>query len=169
MIETERLFLAPPSLADFTESCEMASDPEIVRFIGGKPATREDAWTKLLRNIGHWSAFGYGLFVVRERVGNAFVGEVGLAHFGRGIGDMFDPFPEAAWVLSRRAQGRGYATEAVKAAHDWLTSRKACRRTVCLIHPDNSASIRVAERLGYRAFGQCEYRGATPTNFERLG
>jgi len=147
----------------------MAADPEIARFIGGRTATREDAWTKLLRNFGHWSAFGYGVFTVRERIGDAFVGEVGLAHFGRGLGDMFDPFPEASWVLARLGQGKGYAAEAVKAAHDWLANRKGPTRTVCIIHPDNSASIRLAEEIGYRAFGQCKYRGASPTMFERVG
>jgi len=169
MIETDRLRLAPPSLADFEDSFAMAADPETARFIGGKAATREESWTKLLRNIGHWSAFGYGVFTVRERASSAFVGETGLAHFGRGFGGAFDPFPEASWVLVRRAQGKGYAVEAVRAAHDWLAKRQGAARTVCIIHPDNLASIRLAETIGYRAFGRVEYRGAFPTLFERLG
>lgn len=95
MIDTERLTLTKPSLVDFNESYAMSSDAAVAEFIGGKPATKEDAWNKLLRNIGHWTTFGYGIFTVREKVGGGFVGEVGLAHFSRGLGEAFDPFPEA--------------------------------------------------------------------------
>lgn len=165
MIDTPRLTLARPTLADFDESFAMASDPRIATFIGGKPATREEAWNKLLRNIGHWAAFGYGMFTARERTGGAFVGEIGLAHFHRGFGAAFDPFPEAAWVLATTAHGKGYATEAVAAAHDWLIRQHAPARTVCLIHPDNRASLRVAEKLGYQPFDEVDYRDARPTMF----
>jgi RimJ/RimL family protein N-acetyltransferase len=167
MIETDRLILTRPSLADLDESYAMTSDAVVTEFIGGKPASREDAWNKLLRNIGHWNAFGYGIFTVRERNGGGFVGEVGLAHFSRGLGESFDPFPEAAWVLATSCHGKGYATEAVGAAHEWMTRTHQPTRTVCIIHPDNKASIRVAAKLGYIGFGAAHYRGASPIMFQR--
>lgn len=139
----------------------------MAEFIGGKPASREDAWNKFLRNVGHWTAYGYGIFTVREKSGGVFVGEVGLAHFSRGLGDTFDPFPEAAWVLATSAHGKGYATEAVAAAHAWMDQSRKPQRTVCIIHPDNRASIRVAEKLGYAGFGETEYQSARATMFER--
>jgi RimJ/RimL family protein N-acetyltransferase len=167
MLDTDRLTLTLPTLADFDDSYAMYSDAAVAEFIGGKPASREDAWNKLLRNIGHWAAYRYGIFTVREKVGGAFVGEVGLAHFSRGFGDAFDPFPEAAWALATRAHGKGYATEAVTAAHSWMDRNHKLQRSVCIIHPDNRASIRVAQKLGYARFGETEYRGARPTMFER--
>ncbi len=167
MIDTDRLTLIKPTLADFDDSHAMSSDAAVAEFIGGKPASREETWNKLLRNIGHWASYDYGIFVVREKDGGAFVGEVGLAHFSRGLGETFDPFPEAAWVLSSSAQGKGYATEAVVATHEWMDQRRRPQRTVCIIHPDNRPSIRVAEKLGYAGFGETEYRGARPTMFER--
>lgn len=168
MIETDRLILTEPSLADFDESYAMSSDAAVTKFIGGKPASREDAWNMLLRNIGHWNAFGFGIFTVREKDGSGYVGEVGLAHFTRGLGESFDPFPEAAWVLAPRGQGKGYATEAASSAHDWMTRTHRPARTACIIHPDNHASLRVAAKLGYTCFGQAQYRSASPTMFERL-
>lgn len=77
MIETGRLILTEPSLADFDESYAMNSDAAVTEVIGGKPARREDAWNKLLRNIGHWKAFGFGIFTVREKKSRGYVGEVG--------------------------------------------------------------------------------------------
>jgi RimJ/RimL family protein N-acetyltransferase len=167
MIVTERLILSPTTVSDFDDCHAARTDPEVMHFIGG-PATSEDTWIKLLRNIGHWSAYGHGLFTVRERHGGRFVGDVGLATFHRDLGADFDPFPEAAWVLARSAHGKGYATEAVQAAHDWYFTRRESGRTVCIIDPENLASVRVAERLGYRPFGETPYKGKTVTKFERL-
>jgi RimJ/RimL family protein N-acetyltransferase len=167
MIETERLTLTKPTLADFDDSYAMSSDAVVTEFIGGKPASREDAWNKLLRNIGHWTSYDYGIFTVREKASGIFVGEVGLAHFSRGLGEAFDPFPEAAWVLATSAHGKGYAKEAVAATHAWMDQSWKPQRTVCIIHPDNRASIQVAETLGYAGFGETEYRGARPMMFDR--
>jgi len=167
MIETPRLLLAQPTLADFDESYAIGSDEAVVRYIGGKPASREDAWTKLLRNIGHWSAFGFGIFTVREREGGAHVGEVGFAFFARGFGERFDRFPEAAWVLAPASQGKGYASEAVIATHAWMDNAHQPARTVCIIHPDNAESMRIAGKRGYRAVGEVSYRGAAPRILER--
>ena len=166
MIETERLKLTEPTLADFDHSYAMRSDASVMHFIGGKPASREDVWNKLLRNVGHWASYGFGVFTVREKSG-AFVGEVGLAHFCRGLGEAFDAYPEAAWVLTSGAHGKGYATEAVAAAHAWMDQTWTPGQTVCIIGPANKASIRVAEKLGYVSFGEAEYRGARTIMFER--
>ncbi|HEX8419107.1 MAG TPA: GNAT family N-acetyltransferase [Sphingomonas sp.] len=167
MIETDRLVLSRPTLADLDDSVAMTGEAAVMAFIGGKPLTREEAWNKLLRNIGHWDAFDYGLFTVRERVGGNFVGEIGLAHFARGFGDAFDPFPEGAWILARAGHGHGYASEAVTAAHDWMARTHDAARTVCIIDPANTASMRVAVKLGYVPFGEVEYRGGRPVMLGR--
>jgi RimJ/RimL family protein N-acetyltransferase len=167
MIVTERLILTPCAISDLDDCHAMRTDPDVMHFIGG-PALAEDTWIKLLRNIGHWTAFGYGLFAIREKDGGRFVGEVGLAHFHRGLGDRFDAFPEGAWALAGAGQGKGYGTEALLAVHDWFFERREKSRTVCIIDPANTPSIRLGERLGYRRFDGAEYRGKPVTMFERL-
>jgi RimJ/RimL family protein N-acetyltransferase len=167
MIVTERLILTPCAVSDLEDCNAMRTDPSVMHFIGGK-ALPEDTWIKLLRNIGHWTAFGYGLFAIREKHGGQFVGEVGLAHFHRGLGDAFDPFPEAAWALASAGQGKGYGTEAVQGVHDWFFERREVSRTVCIIDPENLPSVRLGERLGYRPFDEADYRGKKVTMFERL-
>ena len=117
MIETERLILRKHALDDFEPAFAMYSDPKVVRHIGdGKPGTRQDVWFRLLRFAGHWQLLGYGLFAVVEKASGCFIGEVGLADFHRGLGDDFDPFPEAAWIMASSAHGQGFATEAMDAA-----------------------------------------------------
>lgn len=167
MIETERLILGRPSVADFDESYAISSDVDLARYVGAKPATRGAAWNMLMRNIGHWSVFDFGIFTVRLKADGDYIGEVGLAYFSRGLGPSFDPFPEAAWVLAQRAHGRGYATEALIAVHKWMEVEHQTPRTVCMIQGDNLPSMRLAAKLGYTSFGETEHAGASSTMLER--
>ena len=96
------------------------------------------------------------------------IGEVGLAHFRRGLGEAFEASPEAAWMIEPAAHGRGYAKEAAERAHRWMATEHAMSRSVCIVHPDNSGSIRVADSLGYERIGQVSYRDADPFMFERI-
>lgn len=167
MIETERLRLRRPELADLDAVHAMRSDQQVVRFIGGKPITREEAWQRLARTAGHWSLLGYGMFAIIEKASGNYVGEAGLMQAHRGFGPAFDPFPEAGWVFARGAQGKGYATEAAGAAHDWFAGQFGPRRSVSIIAPENTASLGVAAKLGYRAFGSTVYHGHAVTMLER--
>jgi RimJ/RimL family protein N-acetyltransferase len=67
LLTTSRLTLRPHTRDDFLESYAMWSDPEVIRYIGGKPFTREEVWARLLRYAGHWAMLGYGYWVVREK------------------------------------------------------------------------------------------------------
>ena len=53
-LETERLRLRAHTLADFDNCAAMAMDPEVMRFLGGKPNTREECWMRMLRQSGMW-------------------------------------------------------------------------------------------------------------------
>ncbi len=57
--------------------------------------------------------------------------------------------PELGWVLAAHAHGKGLATEAAAAALHWADEHLSHSRTVCMIAPENTASIRVAEKCGY--------------------
>lgn len=167
MIETERLLLRAPLVEDFEPMVRMGVDPAVFRFIGGQPSTREDAWSRLLRFTGHWQLFGYGLFSIVEKAGG-FVGYAGFAHFERGIGSDFDSAPEAGWVLSSQAQGRGLATEAMRAAQTWMDARFGPKRTVCIIDPDNTPSLRLAQTLGFAPFREATYKESRVVVLERV-
>jgi RimJ/RimL family protein N-acetyltransferase len=110
---------------------------------------------------------GYGPWIVRERATGSFVGEVGIVDLHRDITPLIDA-PEAGWVLSPAAHGHGYATEAVNAALAWRDANVAGNRTVCMIDPENVASIRVAAKCGFHEFGRTAYKDAAVILFERL-
>jgi RimJ/RimL family protein N-acetyltransferase len=166
-LDTERLTLRGHTLADYDESAAMWGDAEVARYIGGRPSTPEEAWARVLRYGGLWALLGFGYWVVRERETGRFVGEVGLADFRREVTPPLDGAPEAGWVLAPWAQGRGFATEAVRAVLAWADANLAAPRTVCMIAPENAASIHVAAKCGFRQFAQGTYQGESSLLFER--
>jgi RimJ/RimL family protein N-acetyltransferase len=166
-IDTARLTLRGHGLEDFEDSAAMWADAEVTRHIGGKPFTREESWTRLLRYAGHWGLLGYGYWVVRETASGRFVGEVGFADYRREIEPSLDGAPEAGWVLAPWAHGQGFAREAVEAALAWGATHLRSGRSVCIIAPDNLASIRLAERCGYRELRRTAYHKRPTIVFER--
>ncbi|MFP2929608.1 GNAT family N-acetyltransferase [Pyxidicoccus sp. 3LG] len=167
-VDTERLTLRGHRLEDFEESFAMWGNPEVTRYIGGKPSTREECWARLLRYVGHWDVMGFGYWVVREKATGRFIGEVGLAEFRRDIQPSFAGAKEAGWALVPEAQGKGYATEAVSAMLAWADERFGPERVVCLIDLENAASVKVAHRCGFREFARGTYKGEPTRIFERV-
>ena len=166
VLSTARLILRGHGAEDLDAVLALWSDPEVVRYIGGRPFGREEVWSRVLRYVGHWAVHGYGFWQVRERATDRFVGEVGLADFKRDLAVDFEGAPEAGWVLAPWSHGNGYATEAMTAVLAWGAAA-GHPRTVCLIDQDNAASLRVAGKLGYRELARTDYKGTPALVFER--
>lgn len=165
-LETRRLTLRGYRLDDYAACAALWADPYVTRFIGGRPLSPEESWARLLRYAGHWWLLGFGYWVVEEKATGAFLGELGFAQWKREIQPAIE-VPEAGWVLATAAHGKGYATEALQAALVWAGRHFPKPHTACLIHPDNLASIRVAQKCGYRESARVNYRGQLTVLFER--
>lgn len=159
VIETERLRLRGHTLEDASKVKTLWSDSEVTRYIGGKPLTDEECWSRLLRYVGHWSLLGFGFWIVEEKLTGDFVGEVGFSDYKRDLEPALGSVPEVGWVLIPPKQGMGYATEAVRAVLDWGREHFGSSPVACLIHPDHQASIHVAEKCGFKRRQVGLYKG----------
>ena len=159
ILTTHRLTLRPHTRDDFLDSYAMWSDPEVIRYIGGKPFTREEVWARLLRYAGHWAMLGFGYWVVRDTQSGRFLGEVGFADYHREIEPSLLRTPEIGWALDPSVHGRGYATEAVRAALAWADAYWPEGETACIVAPENLPSLRVAHKCGYREQLRTIYKG----------
>jgi RimJ/RimL family protein N-acetyltransferase len=167
VIETKRLIMRGHRLDDFAHCASMWADPIVTRYIGGRPFSEEEAWARLLRYAGHWAMLGFGYWVIVRKDTGEFIGELGFADYKRDIVPSLDGMPELGWALAAKAHGQGYATEAVSAAVAWGEAHFGSARTVCIIHPENSASIRVAEKCGYQEFRRTTYKDHPTIVFAR--
>ena len=158
VIETERLRLRGHTLDDFEALAAMWAEPDVVRFISGKPSTREESWARLLRYPGHWALLGYGFWLIEERATGAYVGEGGFGNFKRDIAPPFDA-PEQGWALVPSMHGKGYAHEALSATILWGEAYFGRRDFVCMISPENAPSLKLAHKLGYREYARSAYKG----------
>ena len=145
-LETPRLILRVPRLADFDAWAAMMADEEAARFIGGV-APREVTWRGLMTMIGAWQATGVSMFSVIEKESGRWV-----AGSGPWMPDGW-PGPEVGWAIVRECWGRGYATEGATAAMDYAFERLGWADVIHTIEPENIASQQVARKLGSRNRG----------------
>jgi len=167
VLETERLKLRGHRPDDFKEGCALWADPVVTRYTGGRPFTPEEVWTRLLRYAGHWRWMGFGYWAIEEKATGRFAGELGFADYKRDIEPPLDGAPELGWIVTPRLHGQGCATEAVRAVQTWGDSNLGRARTVCLIHPENAASLRVAAKCGFQESYRATYKSEDTIVFVR--
>jgi len=144
VLETERLRLRQFTEDDLDEYARITGDPQVMRYMGGPPFTREEAWRSLSYLLGHWEIRGFGLWAAEEKKSGDLVGRMGL-YRPEGW-----PGLEVGWLVDRARWGEGFATEAGAAALRQGFQRLDAKRLISVIQPANDASIRVAEKLGER-------------------
>ena len=167
-LETERLRLRAYRREDFPALLAMWADPLVMRHVLRRASTEEETWGRLLRYAGLWPLLGFGYWAVEERSTGRFVGDVGFADFRREMTPSFGDAPEAGWVLAEWAHGKGYATEAVRAAHVWSDAHlHRTDYTACMIALENAPSIGVALKCGYVQTGRGTYKGSEDVLFRR--
>jgi RimJ/RimL family protein N-acetyltransferase len=109
--------------------------------------TTEQTADFLSRTIERYETDGFGIEAVLDRQSGAMIGWAGLAvpHF---LPEVL-PAVEVGWRLSGPSRGRGLATEAGRAAVDWGFAEGGLTRIVSIYEPENVASGRVMEHLGF--------------------
>ena len=160
VIETERLILRGHRLDDFATLAAMWADPGVTRFIGGRASTREESWARLMRYAGHWALLEFGFWSVEEISTGLFIGDAGLANFHRDVDPPFGASPEMGWVLAAHCHGKGYGSEALRAIIVWAGDHLEAMSYGCMIAPENTASLALAAKLGFRETCRSSYHGA---------
>lgn len=152
-LETERLILRMFREEDFESYASICADADVMHYLGGKPYTRLEAWRHMAFLIGHWHLRGYGHWAVEEKASGRVIGRLGF------LNPEGWPGFEIGWTLGRESWGKGYATEGARRALEYAFTELNQDHVISLIHPENQASIRVAERLGEKLEGEAELLG----------
>jgi RimJ/RimL family protein N-acetyltransferase len=146
---TDRLALRRWRVEDREPFAAINADPEVMRFIGtGAVLDRGLSDELLTRFERDWEERGFGLWALsaRDDPDERLLGYCGLTV------PMFLPavLPavEVGWRLARDAWGRGYATEAARAALAFGFEEHAIEEILSIVDPDNERSLRVCARLG---------------------
>ena len=153
VIETERLILRGHAPADFPAFAAMRADPAVMKFIGmGEPISEEEAWMKFQSMAGHWQLKGFGIWAIEEKASATLIGSLGYTDKKRPSSHPASGAREMGWSLAASAHGKGFASEALRAALGWGGEHFGAARVVCVISDGNDASVRLAERHGFKQF-----------------
>lgn len=167
LIETERLRLRPFKADDIGSLARIWSDEQVVRFIGGQKLSREDTWRRSLAACGQWPYSGFGYWIAELKSDGSVVGQIGFADFKRDMEPSIEGEPELGYVFAPSVHGQGIASEACSAALAWADQNLDAPSYPAIISPENKASIRLAERLGFRREPDAVYRGEKIALFRR--
>jgi RimJ/RimL family protein N-acetyltransferase len=162
-IETPRLRLRLFTPEDLDEFFLIRSDPEVMRFITGTPATREQSEAALTKHLKRWEEHGFGHWAVRfKKNPTLLLGWCGL--------DFLDTTSEieVGYGLARNYWGLGIATEAAEASLKFGLEQLQLDRIVGVAYPQNIPSRRVMEKLGMTRVKNGFYYGAEMAYYQIL-
>ena len=167
---TERLELRLPVASDVAAMAAIVAHADTGRYLGAGRTDPAEHFARFSRNAGSWLLYGYGGFMVCERGSGEVIGNCGVFHTLRGLGEDFDDSPEAGWILRHDQVGRGVGHEAMNAALEWFDAEQGPRRIVCMTATGNAPSLRLAAKLGFTPMRDTELPdGESVRLLERAG
>lgn len=146
---TDRLRLRTMKRDDLQNFLRVNQDPSVNQFVG-VPGSESVILEKFEHKLIPW-AFESGdwLTLTIEEIGsNRFVGFTGLYCSNLALGHV-----EVGYMLAVERQGKGYATESLKAVIDWACLSLKVHKIIATCATENLASVRVLEKAGFRLEG----------------
>jgi ribosomal-protein-alanine N-acetyltransferase len=145
ILETGRLRLRPLVMDDLDVLAELYADPDVRRYFPDKTRTYDETREELEWIINeYYGKYGYGLWATILKQTGELIGRCGLIPW-RLDGRLE---VEVAYLLGKHHWGRGLATEAALVIRDYAFHSLGLERLICLIEPENAASMRVASKIG---------------------
>ncbi|MFN7928825.1 MAG: GNAT family N-acetyltransferase [Blastocatellia bacterium] len=140
---TERLQLRRFTLDDAAFILQLLNEPSFLTNIGDKGVRTVDDAREYLRTgpLASYAQHGFGLLLVELQ--NTPIGMCGILKR-----DGLDA-PDIGYALLPRYWSQGYAIEAATAVLQYAYITLQLNRILAITKPDNTASIRVLEKLGF--------------------
>lgn len=144
-LQTRRLTLRAPELADVDALLAVFGDPAAMRHIGaGQVRSRDEVASAVERQQKQLADRGFCMFVAERREDGRVLGDCGLNVWAE-TGEV-----EIGWRFAPEHWGQRYASEAAAAVFEFARSELGLGSLICMVYADNVPSWRIAERLGFR-------------------
>jgi len=163
ILETERLLFRHLVIGDLAELFALYSDPEMRRYFPDGTLSYEETKDELEWFLdGHPEHPELGLWATIHKETNKFIGRCGLLPWT--IDNRLEV--EVAYMVDKAYGGQGLATEAAQGILQYGFEKLNLTRIICLMHPENLASQRVAQKAGMTIERQVD--GIAGDNFPTL-
>jgi RimJ/RimL family protein N-acetyltransferase len=155
LLVTARLRLVPFCDDHVAGLNVLNADPEVMRYISGRPETLDETVAVVERVKRRWSTFGYSWWSFIDQGSGEIVGAGALQHLRRDVRPEPDPACplEIGWRLRRDCWHQGLASEAARAMTGFAFDTLHVDELYAVCDPANIASARVMQRLGMQDLG----------------
>lgn len=153
ILYTERTCVKEIALSDLDELYELYDGDGITDYTEPlfERCQEEEYTQSYISYMYHY--YGYGMWVVRDRKTGKLIGRAGIEHHEGCEGTQGEcckeVLMELGYVIGKEYQNQGYASEVCQAIIEYAQDELKMDQLHCFIHHDNTASIRVAEKLGF--------------------
>jgi len=161
MLETERTYLREFKLEDAADMYKLNSDPEVIRFTGNQAFNSVDEARVFIVNYNHYKICGYGRWAVINKETRAFMGWCGLKNHEEKFIDLGYRFLREYW-------NKGYATETARSSLEYGFNTLGMTEIIGRAASENTASIRVLEKLNMTFWKRDVCEGIEDTVYYRL-
>jgi RimJ/RimL family protein N-acetyltransferase len=145
-LDAKRLVIRPISKMDAKYIFGYRSDKSTNQFQGWIPVKIEDVYAFIKKTSANFNVEDtWFQFVIINKESNKIIGDIGI-HFLNGDNNQV----EIGCTLGKSYQGKGYAFEALTRIIDFLFKDYNKHRITASIDPENIASIKLFEKLGFR-------------------
>jgi len=159
LLVTRRLSIRTWQMDDLPSIIDFCSDPEVMKYVGdGHPWSDAECHDFLEQEIRHQQQHGFCRWAVVEQRAGPVIGFCGFVSTGHAV--------EMGWRLAANAWGRGLASEAAAAILRYGTGTLRLSPILATVQPDNRASLRLAEKIGFRETGRDARDGRQLVVFE---
>lgn len=142
-IETARLHLRPYTIHDFDALYTILSDNITMRF-WPEPFSAEKTLSRIKKSLSAYDATGFGKFAVIHKISGRLIGDCGITV----VEVDSNKENNLGYIIHHEFQGYGYGSEAAKACLGYAFHDLKLKRLTANMDANNSASIRVAEKIG---------------------
>ncbi|MCT4603057.1 MAG: GNAT family N-acetyltransferase [Marinifilum sp.] len=167
ILETDRLYLREILPSDDEKMFEMDSDPEVYKFLGRKPIRDIDQSRKMIKNIiQQYKDNGIGRWAIIEKNSNNFIGWTGFKFEKEELNGNSNYY-DLRFRLLRKYWGKGYITEATKAAIAYAFEKLDIKEICSMTLVSNEKSQQVLHKLGFSLTEKFTYQGDEITWYKR--
>jgi len=154
-METKRLKMRPFKASDVDEFAPICADENVMRYIGSGTHNKEETKKRVKEVMDKYEKDGFGLMALIDKEDDRFIGFCGLI---RQVVDGVS-YIELGYRLGYEYWGKGLATEAAIAIRDYAFEQLKLKELISIIHEDNKASEKVANKVGMKLFKKTIYKG----------
>ncbi len=159
LFETKRLYLREILTSDAESMFEMDSDAEVYKFLGRKPIRNIGQSKKMIELIREqYKKNGIGRWAIVEKESDSFIGWTGFKlekENHNGHSDFYD----LRFRLLRKFWGKGYITEATKAAIEYAFTELKIPEIYSMTLVSNEKSQHVLKKLGFKLEENFKFQG----------